>query len=119
MLRIQNRPKRALQSGPILATSPPHAQAREGAGWPAKTPRLARNRHGGLQWAGCGPIWFPIPPQSAAGRGPAYLCMGLFAIFCPGPGREAMMAGNDLKVAAAAVIGLLLVRTFPGPTGSR
>ena len=54
------------------------------------------------------------------GPGPLYLCMGLFfAIFCPGPGREAMMAGNDLKVAAVAVIGLLLVRTPPGPTGSR
>ena len=30
-----------------------------------------------------------------------------------------MVAGKDLKVAAAAVIGLLLVRTLPGPTGSR
>src|SRR6187551_3003185 len=34
-------PKGPLQSGPILATSPPHAQAREATGRPAKTAEIA------------------------------------------------------------------------------
>ena len=49
---------------------------------------------------------------------------------CCGPGPSLSVHGvvlrffvqapeGGLKVAAAAVIGLLLVRTFPGPTGSR
>ncbi len=37
MLRTRESAPRALQSGPILATSPPHAQAREGPARPSKT----------------------------------------------------------------------------------
>ncbi len=58
-------------------------------------------------------------PKSAASRGLLYVCMGSFSIFCPGPRRDAMGAGKGLEVAAVAVIGLLLVWTLPGPTGSR
>ena len=55
-------PKRTLQSGPILATSPSHAQARErSAGWITKNGRNQRWTVAvAFHWAHCGPIRFPI-----------------------------------------------------------
>jgi hypothetical protein len=54
---------------------------------------------------------------------PAEVCSiiawGCFRDFLSRPRTDAIAAGKDLNVAAAAVIGLLLVRTLPGPAGSR
>ena len=58
-------------------------------------------------------------PKSAAGPRPCLLCMGLFSRFLSRPPRGIVAACRDLEVVAAGVIGLMLVRTLPGPTGSR
>jgi len=82
MLRIRE----SAQKDPCGAADPCHkppACASAGGGWLAlkNDQNECPNRHDGLHWPGCGPIWFPIPPQSAAGRGPLYHCMGLFSRF--------------------------------------
>ena len=58
-------------------------------------------------------------PKVLRGHGLVYCAWGCFVIFGPGPEGTPMVAGIDLKVAAAAVIGLLLVRTLSGPRGPR
>jgi len=61
MPRMQNRPKGPLQSGPILATSPPHAQARvEAAGLPSgRKERWIPVPAGKIPARGVRPVYYP------------------------------------------------------------
>jgi len=93
MLRIQNRSKRTRQSGPILATSPPHAQAREGPDRSSKAAESARNRHDGLQRAGCGRSGSRFLPKVLRAGVYSIFAWGCFRDFCLGPRRDAMVAG--------------------------
>src|SRR5260370_32547195 len=58
--RIRESAETAPTGGPILATRPPLAQAREQPAGHPKQPKSARQAGSRLHWLDCGPIRFPI-----------------------------------------------------------
>ena len=107
------------RAGRSLPQAPRLRKRERGLRDPQKRPKSARNRHGDLNWPVAGRFGSRFLPKVLRAEVCSIIAWGCFRDFLSRPRRDAIVAGQDLKVAAAAVIGLLLVRTPPGPTGSR
>src|ERR1700688_4667688 len=86
--RIRESAETAPTGGPILATSPPLAQARERPAGRRKRPKSAREAGGSLHWLNCRPIRLPISAANSCGD-------------VMGTGGEASATGKNLRKSTA------------------